>query len=118
MQKKYNFKRVSLSDKIEKYIDEDPVNLKNNSEEGNEEEDEDEEDVIIELDRLSVLTTSKQSLKIPRPKKVVPEKKTSIIPPHIQGQILAILSAVIGSFTTIFIKKANLLSPTEQATIR
>jgi len=116
MQKKYNFKRVSLSDKIEKYIDEDPVNLKKNSEEGNEEEDE--EDVIVELDRLSVLTTSKQSLRIPRPKKVIHEKRTSIIPAHIQGQILAILSALIGSFTTIFIKKSNLLSPTEQATIR
>ena len=114
MQKKYNFKRVSLSDKIEKYIDEDPVNLKKKSEEGNEEEDEeDEEDVIVELDRLSVLTTSKQSLKIPRPKKVIHEKKTSIIPAHIQGQILAILSALIGSFTTIFAVNPRLLLLTD-----
>lgn len=115
MQTNYNVKKVLLSDKIEKSVDEIQATETNVDIDSDEEDD----NVIIDIDRVSVLATSKLSLRNPKIKNANDEyKKPPIIPSHIQGQLLAFLSAVIGSFTTILIKKSNLLYPTEQAAIR
>ena len=117
MEKNYNFKKVFLADKIENEVNETALKETKEDEEGDEEEEV--ENAIIDVDRVSVLATSKQSLKFIKQKSAIDEnKKPPIIPLHIQGQLLAFLSAVIGSITTILIKKASLLYPTEQATIR
>lgn len=99
-----------------------------------------EENAIIELDQVSILASSKLSLrkrglsitvsrksginKIPEPllgdgfNNEVQEKNFKAKLLHFRGQLLALTSAFLTASTVIIIKKANLLSGSEQVFIR